>query len=71
MGKAEEVSDRRKKLNDQQVAQIRWQYDYGRRPRFIAKEFGITVHHVWKIVNERVWKSGNKTATISPLKPAQ
>ena len=44
------MTDRgRRKLTDEQVAAIRAQYEYGRRPKLIAKEFSITVYHVWKI----------------------
>jgi hypothetical protein len=63
-----EMSDRRCKLTLQEVTQIRQQYQYGRRPSVIAKEFGVSVHSVWKIAHGLSHKElGTKTSTINNL----
>lgn len=49
----------RPKLTVQDVAKIRQQHEYGRKPSVIAKEFGVSRMTVWKIVNERMWKKSS------------
>src|SRR5258707_1046800 len=49
-GERQALTDRRRKLTDDQIAQIRAQAQYGRKRGVIAREFGITREHVWKIV---------------------
>lgn len=55
------MSDRRRKLTEKQVAEIRKQRADGRKAKDIRIEFGISYTALWKIVNERTWK---KSITI-------
>jgi DNA invertase Pin-like site-specific DNA recombinase len=49
------VTDRRK-LTDEQAAEIRRQYQAGKRPKLIAKQFSISYATIWMITHGRTHK---------------
>lgn len=50
----------KRKLTEEQAAEIRRQYKQGIRPIQIAKEFHVSTHTIWMVANGRTHKSSSK-----------
>lgn len=50
------MGDKRRRLTEQQVVDIRMDYAKGHSVAFMARSYGVKYYTVWSIVHGRTWK---------------